>query len=73
MAFTNEMNLTWTPLGNNTFKPDFNAQASAFFHLANGIEDAMDNIPDNIRVWQIATSKDVVTESLMKCFAELGI
>jgi hypothetical protein len=26
-------------------------QASAFFHLIKGIEDAMDEIPDNDHIW----------------------
>jgi len=55
------------------YKPDFDAQALTFFHLAKGIEDAMDEIPNNIRVQHFATSKDVATESLMKRLAELGI
>ncbi len=73
VEFAKKMNLTWTPYGYGTFEPDFDAQASAFFHLAKGIEDAMDEIPDNIRVQHIATSKDVAMESLMKRLAELGI
>jgi hypothetical protein len=44
------MSLTWTDLG-DTFEPDFEAQAAAFFHLEKGIEDAMDKIPDNNRIW----------------------
>jgi hypothetical protein len=50
MEFAKKMNLTWMPYGDGTFEPDFEAQASAFFLLAKGIEDAMDEIPDNIRV-----------------------
>jgi hypothetical protein len=73
VEFAKKMNLTWTPYGDGTFEPDFDAQASAFFDLAKGIEDAMDEIPDNIRVQHIATSKDVATETLMKRLAELGI
>jgi hypothetical protein len=38
--------MTWTPHGNDAFEPDFEAQASAFFHLAKGIEDAMDETPE---------------------------
>jgi hypothetical protein len=45
------MNLTWTSYGDDTFEPDFEAQASAFFHLARDIEDAMDEIPENNRIW----------------------
>jgi hypothetical protein len=51
MDFAKKLNLTWTDYG-DTFEPDFEAQASAFFHLARGIEDAMDEIPENIRVWR---------------------
>jgi hypothetical protein len=47
--FAKKMNLTWTDYG-DTFKPDFEAQASAFFYLAKDIEDAMDEIPDNIPI-----------------------
>ena len=39
MDFAKKMNLTWTDLG-DTFEPDFEAQASAFFHLEESIEDA---------------------------------
>lgn len=67
------MNLTWTPLGDDAFKADFDAQAEAFIHLAKGIEDAMDEIPNKIRVQHFATSKDIVSESLMKHLAELRI
>jgi hypothetical protein len=48
--FAKKMNLTWTSYGDDTFEPDFEAQSSAFFQLAKGIEDAMDEIPDNIRI-----------------------
>jgi len=47
MDFAKKMNLTWTPYGNDGFVPNFEAQALAFFQLAMGIEDAMDEIPDN--------------------------
>lgn len=49
--FVKRMNLTWTPHGNDAFEPDLEAQASGFIHLAKGIEDAMDEIPDNNRIW----------------------
>lgn len=52
MDFARKMNLTWTPHGDDNFEPDLEAQASAFFHLAKGIEDAMDEIPDNNRIWR---------------------
>ncbi|KAL3420124.1 hypothetical protein PVAG01_08623 [Phlyctema vagabunda] len=73
VAFAKEMNLTWTPTGNDAFKADFDAQATAFFHLAKGIEDAMDEIPDNIRVHNISTPKDVATESLEEALAQLSV
>jgi hypothetical protein len=44
--FAKKMNLTWTD-----YEPDFEAQASAFFHLIKGIEDTMDEIPDSNRIW----------------------
>lgn len=47
MDFAMKMNLTWIFHGGDTFEPDFEAQAAALFHLANRIEDAMDEIPDN--------------------------
>ena len=51
MDFAKKMNLTWMPYGDGSFEPDFVAQASAFSHLAKGvIEDAMGEIPNNIRV-----------------------
>jgi len=34
----------------NAFKPEVEAHASAFFHLAKGIEDAMEEVPDNNRL-----------------------
>lgn len=49
--FAKNMNLTWTPLGNDAFKPDFEAQSSAFFQLVEGIEDVIDETPDNTRIW----------------------
>ncbi|KFY48545.1 hypothetical protein V495_01245 [Pseudogymnoascus sp. VKM F-4514 (FW-929)] len=50
MDFAKKMNLTWTSIGDNTFDPNFEAQASAFFDLASSIENAMDEIPDNNRI-----------------------
>lgn len=73
VAFAKEMKLTWTLLGNVTFRANFDAQATAFFHLAKGIEDAMDEIPDIIRVQRIATSQDVATESLEEGLAQLSV
>jgi hypothetical protein len=54
------MNLTWTPLGKDAFKPDFEAQSLAFFQLAKGIEDAMDEIPDNIHIWGKTQDKLII-------------
>lgn len=31
LDFAKDMNLTWTPYEDDTFEPDFKAQASAFF------------------------------------------
>ncbi|CZS92515.1 uncharacterized protein RAG0_03131 [Rhynchosporium agropyri] len=73
VAFAKEMNLTWTPAGDDAYEVDFDAQATAFFHLASGIEDAMDDAPSNIRVQHFATSMDVATVSLMERLAGLGI
>jgi hypothetical protein len=50
MDFAKKMNLTWTSYGDDTFEPNFEAQASAFFDLASSIENAMDEIPDNNRI-----------------------
>jgi hypothetical protein len=50
MNFAKKMSLTWTDL-RDTFEPDFEAQAAAFFHLEKGTEDAMDEISDNICIW----------------------
>lgn len=50
MDFAKKMNLTWTPYRDDNFEPDFEAQASAFFHLAKGVKEAMDEIPDNNRI-----------------------
>lgn len=72
MAFSKEMNLTWTPLGNDAFKANFDAQATAFFHLAKGIEDAMNEIPDNIRIQRIITSQDVATDSVKEGLGQLS-
>jgi len=36
LDFAKKMNLAWTPHGNDAFEPNFEAQASAFFHLENG-------------------------------------
>ena len=58
--FAKKMNLTWTSYGDDTFEPDFEAQALAFFQLAKGIEYAMDEIPDNIRIWGKAQDELVI-------------
>lgn len=72
VAFSKEMNLTWTPLGNDAFKANFDTQATAFFHLAKGIEDAMGEVPDNIRVQRIVTSQDVATDSVEEGLGQLS-
>jgi hypothetical protein len=51
MSFAKKMNLSWMSHGDGDFEADFEAQSLAFFQLAKGIEDAMDEIPDNIRIW----------------------
>lgn len=61
--FAKKINLTWISLGNNGFKPDWEGQASAFFHLAKGIEDAMDEIPDNNRVLKKHQDRLVIMEN----------
>jgi hypothetical protein len=48
MSFAKKMNLSWISHGDDDFEADFEAQSSAFFQLAKGVEDAMDEIPDNI-------------------------
>ena len=60
LDFAKKMNVTWTSYGDDTFEPNFEAQASAFFHLAKGIEDAMDEIPDNNRILRKPQDKPVI-------------
>jgi hypothetical protein len=52
MSFAKKMNRSWMSHGDGDFEADFEAQSSAFFQLAKGIEDAMDEIPDNNRIWR---------------------
>jgi hypothetical protein len=51
MIFAKKMNLSWISHGDDDFEADFEAQSSAFFQLVKGIEDAMDETPDNTRIW----------------------
>ncbi|OBT62159.1 hypothetical protein VE03_08351 [Pseudogymnoascus sp. 23342-1-I1] len=64
--FAKKMNLTWTSYGNDAFEADFKAQASAFFHFTKGIEDAMDEIPDNNRVFRKAQDELVIVDTNVK-------
>ena len=50
-SFAKKMNLSWISHGQGDFAADFAAQSSAFFQLAEGIEDVMDEIPDDIHNW----------------------
>jgi hypothetical protein len=80
LDFGKKMNLSWTSYGDDTFEPDFKAQASAFDHLAKGIEDAMDEIPDNNRIFgklvivdanevePMVSYRDVASDSLLERF-----
>ena len=60
MDFVKQLNLIWTSYGDAAFEPDFEAQALAFFQLAKGIEDAIDEISDNIRVWRTPREELVI-------------
>ena len=44
------MNLSWMSHRDGDFEADFEAQSSAFFQLAKGIEDAINKISDNIYI-----------------------
>ncbi|KAL5346708.1 hypothetical protein ACLOAV_008415 [Pseudogymnoascus australis] len=63
LDFAKKMNVTWTSNGDDTFEPNFEAQASAFFHLAKGIEDAMDEIPDNNRILRKPQNEPVIVDT----------
>ncbi|OAF59420.1 hypothetical protein VC83_04455 [Pseudogymnoascus destructans] len=58
-----KFNPTWTSLGDDDIEPDLEAQASAFFHLAQGIEDAMDEIPDNNRILRKPQDELVIVDT----------
>lgn len=60
MGFAKKMNLSWISHRDDDFVADFEAQSSAFFQLAKGIEEAMDEIPDNIRIWGKARDELVI-------------
>lgn len=62
MSFAKKMNLSWTSGGDGYFAADFVAQSSACFQLAKGIEDAMDEIPDNSRI--LGKSRDELVTAL---------
>lgn len=49
VAFCRKLNLSWTPCDDEAFHPNFESQATAFFDLTRGIEDAMDGISDNVQ------------------------
>ncbi|OBT59989.1 hypothetical protein VE03_10775 [Pseudogymnoascus sp. 23342-1-I1] len=66
LVFAKKMNLTWTSYGNDAFEPDFKAQASAFFHFTKDIEDAIDEIPDNNRVFRKAQDELVIVDANVK-------
>jgi hypothetical protein len=68
MSFAKKMNRGWMSHGDGDFEADFEAQSSAFFQLAKGIEDAMDEIPDNNRIWRKSQDELVLAvEALSLC------